>query len=222
MYTIFSKKNKKSLEMSFKAVIMVVIAVFLGIMLFQLGDKLYAAFFGESDDGSRANFDRLYSKILELLKSQYDEDYRKIKYFIVEDKILAMFSTNWDETNADMNTISRPVHMFGKNLYKPFNKCGNSACICLYKDELPYEPEKRHENLLDCRSDGLAGKNIIFINIFRTQQIQDYDDSPIQEILIVKKFEPDTKTYGILIYKIDTTSDVDPGNIEKKRIDASR
>ena len=80
--------------MPFKAVIGIVVAVILGKMLIDLGDTLYAATIGESDD-SRANFDRVYSKIIGVIEDPDKEAETKINKTLIYTKWANLVAMLW-------------------------------------------------------------------------------------------------------------------------------
>jgi len=221
VFTIFSKKGawtlREAVELLFAG------ALVLGILLF--GFKVQSAILTEPDDGSRANFETLYSEIIELVENSAEQDYKIINYFIADGKFLVGFDTNWDN----------PI-----DIYRPLTKCGNSACLCLYSgDDKWKESNKRNEELITCRSDGLSKKNVTFYSEGdesieprtiaslrpdgnRHFLVFDGDDWEIERLYIEKEFIKATKTNLIYITRIDENNALDIPNIRKKTIDASR
>jgi len=255
MHTIFFKKNKKSMIMIQEAIILAFAAIILLVMI-SFGNQLYKATLGESDDGSKANFDSLYSEIKDLIDSPNDKEYRVINYFIGEKKILVEFGTDWNINSAPSTNVDAPHDgrgnfiilrtddIYFKKLYKS-RECSNSACLCLYKDKLPKESDKREEGLMRCRSDGISDKKIIFFNENSNKERTDivipqrlftgtYDGFTllynfkagkglgVHQIYIEKDFDESTETYNIYMSEINTGDPTDPANIRRKSLGSTQ
>lgn len=125
-------KNKKGFTIE-EAVKLAFVA-FIFILTFLFAGKIYAAVFGEKDDDSSANFDRLASKIQELSNNGRKLDYAEINYFLGAERAVAGYNKVWSaEANA-------PI--IGMKIEKP-GFCGDRACLCLYKGlDLNTKPKK--------------------------------------------------------------------------------
>ena len=232
MHSIFFKNNKKG-TWTLKEVIILFFAAFLIIATFGFFNELQAAFFSQKDDGSIANFERLYSTEKELMESTDAKDYRTINYFIGKNKVLVGFDTDW---KGDKEKIVDKF-IWDSVIYKPF-KCGNAACLCLYTDDWkPDDAAKRDKGVIECLSSVFSGKNIVFLSEGddkiepRTAGLpredikgnylvfygKDWGTKPIY----IEKIYKDGKYY-IYISKINLDDSKDPANIRKKEIDKSR
>ncbi len=217
MNFFFSKKNKKGMEMQLSEIIMLVFGGLILIALIAFIYNLQAAVLSEPDEGSIANFNRLYKTIKELIESSDDRNYRVINFFTNRENTLVGFDTDWYEDPSEMKIIADGESYLGDDepIYRPF-KCGNSACLCLYDMKITQDPNKRNEGIIECRSDGLSSKNIEFVdlNLYRGLSILER----VVPIYIEKTYGTDKK-YVIYINRIDITNLDDEANIRKKDID---
>ena len=130
-------KNKKAFILK-EAIYLGFAAVLLIFGFLIVYYKIYPAFFGETDDGSLANFeDDLVPKIQELLKNDNKLDYTQINYFIGAAAVIG-YNKVWD-SQENLNIV-------GLRIEKP-SSCGDKACLCFFKgDSLlgenpkPYKP----------------------------------------------------------------------------------
>jgi hypothetical protein len=233
MYKISSyslKRQKKAIITLEEAIILGLVA-FLVIVSFGFFNKLQASVLSQKDDGSIANFDRLYNNVEKLLESQESEDYLIDNYFLGNNRRLVGFDTEWDEQREIVELNIRD----DLNLYKPF-KCGNSACICLYNND--WDPENaanRDKGVLGCRSETFSGKNVLFSSegsditpktkgIARQDARDNYliffgENFKIQRIYIEKIYLSDQNKYLIYISRIDEDNNDDPVTKRKQIID---
>src|SRR3989338_6450267 len=198
MHAIFFKKNKKGIEWQISEMIVFFFGAILLIALVAFFLKLQSALFAEEDDGSIANLKRLNEEIKELLGTSPDQDSKIINYFIGEDKMLLGFDTG--ATN-DFTIIaqSKPGQMMFSSAYRPF-KCGDSACLCLYNGVPGTTSPNSDQNVVDCTSGEISGKNIIFSSpgIFPIPNLN--PNNRIRQIRIEKNKQGDT-------YNIDIRSE---------------
>lgn len=153
--------NKKAIKLALSETVVLVIAAILVLASFGVLWKLYGAIVSEKDDGSLANFERLYATIKEISESN-EKNYAVINYYLGKDKALIAFDTIWDENKKTSNALS--TFSFGEtNLYKPY-ACGNAACICLYDSNIwkPGDKVNRDAGVLGCRSEAFAKKSATF------------------------------------------------------------
>lgn len=211
--------------------IVMVLAALLVLGIFGFFNRAQGALLSQKDDGSIANFERLYSEIKELIESSAVLDYGKTNYLIGDGKILVGYDTNWNE-NKD---IIMRYKVKGYKLYKPF-QCGNAACLCLYTaDWKPGDQSKRDDGVISCRSETFANKNVVFLseggNVIPTTAGLKRDDNgyylvfygdewKTQQTYIEKYFDG-SKTY-IYISKINVNDPKDPANIRKTKIEDSK
>ena len=226
--------NKKGMWTLTEIVIMV-FAALLVIGTFGFFDKLYAATVGQEDDGSIANFDKLYETTQELIESSSEKDYKLLNYFLGEDKNFIGFDTIWVDTKeiVDIRWLSNAwLNSDDLNAYKPF-KCGNSACLCLYTDDWsPDDPAKREKGVLSCKSQVFSNKKVIFLSqqgtangVPRTDVSNSLymvffgDNIKISRIYIEKVYDKTKDTYFIFVSKIDENNPNDPAMKRKTAID---
>ena len=208
--------------------VMVLVAIII-IATVTFFNKVWAVFNSKKDDGSIANFDRLYNDVKDLLESPDAMAYKLDPFFIGSGKILMGFDTNWDDQkNSVVGTLF--------NAYKPF-KCGNGACICLYtSDWKPNDPAKRDQGVVSCRSEAFRDKDIAFISEgsdvkpktsgtkrtdIKGNYFVFYGNEWKSQYLYIEKFSSGSRTY-IYVSSIDVNNDNDPANIRKKSIDNSK
>lgn len=117
-------KNKKGFTLE-EAVKLAFVAFIFLFTLF-LATKLYAAVFAEKDDGSSANFDRIASKMQELLNNNRKLDYAEINYYLGDGRAVAGYNKAW---NAETN-----LPIVGLKIEKP-GFCGDKACLCFFKGD---------------------------------------------------------------------------------------
>ncbi len=128
-------KNKKAFILK-EAIYLGFAAVLLLFGVYIVYYKIYPAFFGETDDGSLANFeDDLVPKIQYLLKNDNKLDYTQINYFIGAAAVVG-YNKVWD-SQENLNIV-------GLKIEKP-SSCGDKACLCFYKGgegifSNPYKP----------------------------------------------------------------------------------
>lgn len=191
-------KNKKGFMTLKEAVILIFAAILmLGMLGFVL--KLQSAVRPGSDDAiSIANFNRLYSEILEVTKNTNFEDERIFNYYIGKETKLVAFDTNGNENKIDM------LIKIGKERVRFFDSkkpshCGNDACICLYNvNKIDSDPDKRDDPVIECRMKELSDKNIVFENgLINKKDI--INNEEITELRILRYYDADTKTYTINI-----------------------
>ena len=229
MQSKFFKINKKGDVSIFWEFISIVAAVLLVTALFVgLINKL-SAIGSQKDDGSIANFNRLYSNIQKLMENSKSKACIEDNYFLSKKykHRLVGFDTKWDDKKG---VISGTLSNY--NVYKPFI-CGNSACICLYMPNWkPEDSAKRDQGIVDCRSDIFAGKGFIFlgeINVepktrgVKRDDIGQYlalfgEDWGLQPIYIEKEYKKEENKYYIYISKINNDKEDDSANIRKKQI----
>jgi len=232
MYSTFFKKNKKGFTIGIKEAVLLAFAAILVLAMFSFFFQLKDAFLSEPDDGSKTNFDRIYSSIKDLIKSSDSKDYKVINYFLADKKFIVGFDRDWDD-----NTNVVDFYVQGDNIYKS-SKCGVSACLCLYSADSGWDKSNnKDKNVILCRSDDIAGKNVIFSsegseNVEpRTKGIARVDgkdhylvfdgkDWKVQR-LYIEKTTIDTKIY-FYISTIDTDNLNDPANKRKLEIDNLR
>jgi len=217
----FLKKNKKGFKWTLNEVIILAFAGFILVGMILFFFKLQSVVLSQPDDGSIANFDRLYTQVKELVESSDTQDYRVINYFIGKERILVGFSSDWDESKEPSVNDDAPKYS-GKNiimlyrdipikfdkLYKPFT-CGTSACLCLYREKIPTAPNKKNDGLLKCRSDGISDKTIDFFN---EHSNEDEDYFVIPEKLFTETYDGFTILY---YFRFGGSSKVNPLYIEK-------
>jgi len=232
MPTKFFYNNKTGIIWPTRQVLIFAFAVLVTIAMFVFISDLKAAILSEPDDGSKANFDKLYRNINVLIENS-DENYRIINYNLGNSdefgRFLVGFDRNWNNEKQVTND---------GNIYRPTKGCGISACLCLYTKTSKWNKDhSRNENVKSCRSDGLAGKNIIFTSegsddlIPRTIGISREDgndhylvfdgaDWGVQRLYIEKTTKD--STINIYIAKIDTDDPNNPANKRKLKIDTAR
>lgn len=218
MDSIFFRKNKKSTIVLKELVILALAAiVFLAVTVFFF--RIIGSSASNEDAPSQANFERLYSTIKELIESPNDADYRIINYYIGYDRMVIGFERDWDE-NPHNEIIAVTLKIDEDDpIYRP-SKCGSSACLCLYNEDLSQKEDEIEEGVLDCKSDGLSGKKIDFV-------INRVVDLSTREKSIKAGLEEESKTKQIYIekmfdgseYSIYITADMNIANIRKERID---
>lgn len=202
------------------------VVLFISLFIYRVQSSVAS----QKDDGSIANFNGLYKNTKELLESTLNRDYIIDEYYISKDYILVGFDTGWDESKDIIPRI-----FGGTKVYKPF-KCGNQACLCIYKEKLPAESAKRDEGVASCETEAFSNKNIVFLSeggdikpktagIARTDRKGNYlvisgSEWNAQEVYI-EKFSDAGKIY-IYISKIDTKKNDDPPSKRKSEIDAAR
>jgi len=170
MHAIFFKKKKKGFITLQEAIILFFGALILvGMIWFMV--KLYSLFISDPDDGSIANFRRLHKEVIKLLEDQdsYPQT-KQLNYFTSKDYVVVGFDTEWDAFKGKekhyRNLIFGELGIVKDQLFKPL-RCGNSACLCLYKKgDLPSEPQDSERKLVECKLEGLADKTIIFGSSF--------------------------------------------------------
>jgi hypothetical protein len=167
MHTTFFNRNRKGFQWLTSETIILFFGAILLIATIAFFFRLQSTVFAEEDDGSKANFIRLQDEIKEMMTNNIAE--KTINYFISEDFVVAGFDTNWDDSKGKSrnseNVIFAKWIFLHNSLYRPY-KCGNSACLCLYKkiDRLPDKLEDSDKNVLDCRREGFTDKDIIFLS----------------------------------------------------------
>lgn len=227
-------KNNRGITWPIKESVFLVAAAFLIIGTFAFVNRLQAAVLSPKDDGSKANFEMMYTKAKELLSSPANPDYKTFEYFLGNDKLLIGFDTYWnDEKKITSGSFFGFVGSY--NFYKPF-QCGNEACLCLYSNNYkPGDSARRDEGVVSCRSQAFAGKNIAFLsengNVApKTIGINKdnmgsylvfYGDEWKVQPMYIEKFYDGGKTY-IYVSTIDITKEDNAANIRKKKIDYSR
>lgn len=117
-----SKKGLWSLEEFIK--IGLVAFIFFFTLLF--ATKLHAAVFGDKDDGSSANFDRIASKMQELLNNNRKLDYSEINYYLGDGRAVVGYNKAW---NSETN-----LPIIGLKIEKP-GFCGDKSCLCFFKGD---------------------------------------------------------------------------------------
>jgi len=257
MHNFFSKKNKKGDMPPPKELVILFFGALILVMLFWFLFKLASVSLAGSDDGSVGNLGRLSNEIKELMESQYDKDYKIINYFIGNDKILVGFDTDSSgEPSIDRDTmfdasgnfilIKKIKQEHFTKLYRSI-KCGQSACLCMYKDGIPNENdrEKIEKNVIECKWKPFSGKKVTFLNENRDTFLgvnldgtpypdklftYTYDgftilyfyylhkSSGVFELYIEITKEVDDK-YTIYMSEINTNDECDPANRRKKDID---
>ena len=152
-------KNKSGDTWTLREIVTIVLAAIIVIGLAAFLYEIQAAIFQKKDDGSIANFDRLYPEIKDLMTSTEPRDYKIINYYLSSDYVIVGFDTEWDNQKKVAYGSLRNY-----NIYKP-SKCGTSACICLYNDEWsPSESSTADKGLINCRSEIFSGKNVVFMS----------------------------------------------------------
>ena len=227
-------KNKRASTTFLEEVAILVLVVILLIPVLGFFSKLFAAQFSEKDDGSKANFDRLYNEIKQLMDDPSPKAYTTFNYFIGNDKILVGFDYNWDGNKQVINHRLWP----DANIYKSFS-CGNSACICLYNNNWkPKDAAKRDQGKISCGSDIFAGKDVVFfregsniapktLGLPRDDANGNYlvlygEDWKLQPLYIEKDYREREGKYYIYISKISEGKSDDPASIRKTAIERSR
>ncbi len=237
MYPKSFRRNKRgATEIPIEVVYLFVVGLLLVVFIGFFG-SLYAATLSQKDDGSKANFYRIYSDIEKFMKSSNSREGRVDNYYLGKDYVLIGFDTNWDD-NKDI--IPGTLKIFGGyNFYKPF-KCGNSACLCLFikNQQESGDSSKRDQGIADCSSEAFSGKNVAFLSeggevtpktrgIQRTDTNGNYlvfygEDWGTQRIYIEKEYKKEDNRYYIYISKINENKYDDPANARKRVTDNSK
>ena len=234
----FFRKNKRG-DVTWiprETVVLVVVGVLL-IFTYIFFSDLYAATLSKKDDGSNANFNRIYSDIDKFMKSSNLIEGKIYNFYLGKNYVLIGFDTRWDD-NKDI--IPGTFKIFGGyNFFKPF-KCGNSACLCLFvkNQQVSGEEAKRDQGIVGCSSEAFAGKNVVFLSegggvtpksrgIQRTDANGNYlvfygEDWGTQPLYIEKNYKKEENRYYIYISKINENKYDDPANIRKKAADNSK
>ena len=235
-------KNKKADKDVLKETgLMVFAGIIIAVLTFGFLYKVYAAFFSEKDDGSKANFERLYGLVKEVMESKSDSTYLIDSFDMGNDRIFVGFDTRWENQKEVAGTeidVNGAFMVDSFNIYKPF-KCGNSACLCLYTtDWEPMDSNKRDKGVLSCRSEAFAGKDVIFLSEGRdvnpkTAGVAREDTNgnylvffgegfnKPQRLYIEKKYDSIQKKYYIYISKINEEDPNDPVYARKNWIDSA-
>lgn len=235
----FLKSKKADKDVLKETGLMIFAGILIAALTFGFLYKVYGAFFSDKDDGSKANFERLYSLTAKLMDSGSNTAYLIDSLDINDDKLFVGFDTEWNNQKkvADMKvSFKDSFRMFSINIYKPY-KCGNSACLCLYTTH--WEPEdsnKRDKGVLSCRSEAFAGKDVIFLSdgqgvVPKTAGLirEDVNGNYLvfygegfkapQRLYIEKRYDAIQKKYYIYISKINEDDPNDPVYLRKKWID---
>ena len=232
--------NKKADTWITKEAVIMVFAAILILGTFLFFNKLYASTIGNKDDGSIANFDkRLYADINDMMSDSSTAEYRTENYYLGAKRsligisysyryFLVGFDYDWDDAKKTYNTL------IPSNINRPY-KCGNSACLCLYKGEPESASEKKDQNVVSCKSEAFYGKNIVFSGESKTnpatkgslrQDGSSYlilggSDWKTQYTYIEKQYNQAEGKYYIYISKIQPDRKDDFAAIRKKKIDDS-
>lgn len=199
MHINFFKKNKKSF-MAVNELIILVLAVPLFIGMIWFFYKLQGAILSDPDDGSIANFDRLYEEIVELMESSDSTGYKEISYFIPKDKMLVGFGNKPGQDT--LISMSLDISLTPDPIYKP-SACGNSACLCLY-DGVSQKEEEKNTGVIKCRRDGISDKKLIFTSPGLFHIPLEPGHSRIKQIYIEKSFDGFSNNYIIRIANVLT------------------
>jgi len=242
------QNSKKGMDL--KEAAYLVFAAILVIALYAFFTKLQGVIQGNKDDGSMANYDRLYEAMRDMIKNDLNSDkdskeYIIMNYYLGIDHYLVGFDTTWS------NNL---VVAAGDNIFKPF-KCGNAACLCLYEGRGVWkDAADRDTQVQSCRSDELVGQNIIFSSegaesvIPRTAGEKRADGNThylvlygrpklltlakvfrkehriweVAQIYVEDSYNAKSKTHTIYLSSIDTSNPAHPATKRKMEIDAGK
>ncbi len=220
----FHQSRKGALTLN--ETIMLVFAFLVVLGLWAFSSKLYAAVFTEKDDGSLANFEKLYAALKEILQTN-EKPYTILNYFLGENKALVAFDTSAEKIATTIPNI--------ETLYKPF-ACGKAACICLYDTDRwsPSEMANPDKGVISCKSQDFSGKNINFYalpgappqtsgkegaaNSARYVVYKGDKNTPVFRLYVGKQVATNNQ-YGIYISPIDESNPQDPATDRKSAFD---